>query len=142
MVDRISLTIEPFVVECVARIVDAWARLADEQRLDAIAAATQAAPAIADEVTATLRAELLRPAVEQRHTPLEILAGAVETPTAILRSYAIPPVDRDPRDESIHPDDIYDLVPRRLADLGDPDLGPLQIAWGLAKHEAVRASRP
>ena len=37
------------------------------------------------------------------------------------------------------PDDDYDLAPRTLGDLGDADLGPLLLAWGLAKAAVMRA---
>jgi hypothetical protein len=53
----------------------------------------------------------------------------------------VPPVVRDEFDVRAWPDDRYSLVPRTLADLGDPDLGPLHLAWGLAKAAALRATR-
>ena len=38
-------------------------------------------------------------------------------------------------------DDIYGLVPRTLGDLGDPELAPLHLAWGMAKATVIRARR-
>ena len=39
------------------------------------------------------------------------------------------------------PDDTYGLVVHGLGDLGDADLAPLQMAWGLAKAKVLRARR-
>jgi len=35
----------------------------------------------------------------------------------------------------------YGLVPRTLGDLGDPELAPLHLAWGMAKATVIRARR-
>ena len=48
-------------------------------------------------------------------------------------------VVRDDFDERHEPDDVYDLAPRGVADLGDPELGPQLLAWGLAKSRVLRA---
>jgi hypothetical protein len=58
---------------------------------------------------------------------------------AVLAAAGIPPVERDEFLERSFPDDAYGVTPASLADLGDPDLGPLQLAWGLAKARALRA---
>ena len=57
----------------------------------------------------------------------------------MLEAAAIPPVERDEFDERAWPDDRYGLVPRTLGDLGDPDLAPLMLAWGMAKAAVLRA---
>ena len=44
-------------------------------------------------------------------------------------------------DERSWPDDGYGLVPHTLGDLGDPELGPLHLAWGMAKTGVLRARR-
>jgi hypothetical protein len=54
-------------------------------------------------------------------------------------SAGIPGVVRDEFAERAWPDDRYGLVPAGLADLGDPDLGPLLLAWGMAKAKVIRA---
>jgi hypothetical protein len=61
--------------------------------------------------------------------------------TAVLEAAGIPPVERDEFAERMFPDDRYDVTPATLADLGDDDLGPLQLAWGLAKAKVLRADR-
>ena len=57
----------------------------------------------------------------------------------MLAAAGIPPVERDDFHERAWPDDDYGLVPESLADLGDDDLGPLLLAWGLAKAAVLRA---
>ena len=57
----------------------------------------------------------------------------------MLAAAGVPPVVRDGFDERAWPDDHYDLVPHTLGDLGDPDLAPLLLAWGMAKAAVLRA---
>ncbi len=75
----------------------------------------------------------------QRSTPLEIVRRAYREPTAVLAAAGIPPVERDEFAERAWPDDTYGLVVHGLGDLGDDDLAPLQMAWGMAKAKVVRA---
>ena len=75
----------------------------------------------------------------QGATPLEIVRSAYREPTAVLEAAGVPPVERDGFDERAWPDDRYGLVPRTLGDLGDPDLAPLMLAWGMAKAAVLRA---
>ena len=70
---------------------------------------------------------------DQRATPLEVVRSAVREPTAVLRAAGVGAVVRDDFDERHLPDDVYDLAPRAVGDLGDPELGPQLLAWGLAK---------
>ena len=51
----------------------------------------------------------------------------------------MPPVERDVFEERSFPDDDYGLVPHSLADLGDDDLAPMLMAWGLGKAKVLRA---
>jgi hypothetical protein len=123
----------------VTRLLDAWGRLDSAARAAAIATAEAGAgPAVAT-VAAALRDLFAADPAEQRTTPLQIVRGLVATPTAVLRAAGVPGVVRDAFEERAFPDDEYDLVPRTLGDLGDPDLGPLLLAWGLAKAAVLRA---
>ncbi len=130
--------IPAWAVGRVEHILVAWDRLdAGEVRLArerAVTAGAEAARRVADE----LRALFDHDVVEQAATPLQIVRSAIREPTAVLVSFGIPPVARDPFDERAHPDDHYDLVPRSLADLGDPDLGAQLLVWGMAKAKLLR----
>ena len=95
--------------------------------------------AAAARVTGELRALFALDAAEQRMTPLEVVRTAVREPSEVLERAGVPPVVRDAFDEQAWPDDRYGLVPRTLGDLGEADLGPLQLAWGLAKTKVLRA---
>jgi hypothetical protein len=92
-------------------------------------------------VTEELRALFALDAEQQRSTPLEIVRHAYREPTAVLAAAGIPPVERDEFDERAWPDDTYGLVVHGLGELGDEDLAPLQLAWGMAKAKVVRARR-
>ena len=121
------------------RLVDTWGRLDSDRRAGAIAGAEAAAgPAVAT-VVAALRELFAADPAEQRTTPLQIVRRLVAAPTAVLQAAGVPGVVRDAFEERAFPDDEYDLVPRTLGDLGDPDLGPLLLAWGIAKAAVLRA---
>ena len=77
----------------------------------------------------------------QRSTPLEIVRRAYREPTAVLAAAGVAPVERDDFAERAWPDDTYGLVVHGLGELGDEELGPLQLAWGMAKAKVVRARR-
>jgi hypothetical protein len=125
----------------VTRLLDAWGRASPDSRAHAEACATKAGEAAARRVTTALR-ELFSIAPElQPATPLEIVRTAYREPTAVLAAAGVPAVERDDFDERSWPDDVYGLVPRTLGDLGDPELAPLHLAWGVAKATIVRARR-
>jgi len=123
----------------VTRIADAWGRLGDDERAALNRAAADAGAAATERITAELRALFAIDAGAQRATPLEIVRTAYREPTAALAAVGIPPVERDAFDERAWPDDTYGLVPHTLGDLGDPDLAPLHLAWGMAKSALLRA---
>ena len=76
---------------------------------------------------------------EQRTTPLAIVRSLRREPTAVLQAVGIPAVERDEFDTRAFPDDEYGLVPHSLADLGDEDLAPMLMVWGVGKSKALRA---
>ena len=123
----------------VAFIADAWGRLDSAARARLDADAITAGDAAAARVVAALTELFATPPLEQRTTPLEIVRSATREVTDVLASAGIPPVERDEFAERAFPDDQYDVTPASLADLGDDELGPLQLAWGLAKAKVLRA---
>lgn len=128
-----------FVVAAVDRILDAWGRADDDTRARAQRAAPPAGAAAARRIGDALRTLLATDPADQRATPLEIVRTVFREPTEILVAAGVPAVVRDPFDERTQPDDRYDLAPRTLGDLGDPDLAPLHLAWGVAKAMVLRA---
>jgi len=128
-----------WVVASVTRLVDTWGRLDSAARDAAIAEAERVAEPATERVVASLRELFALDAAEQRTTPLQIVRRLVAAPTQVLRAAGVPGVVRDAFEERAFPDDEYDLSPRTLGDLGDPDLGPLLLAWGLAKAAVLRA---
>jgi hypothetical protein len=126
-------------VQSVAFIADAWGRLDADERARLDAHALTAGDAAAARVAAALRDFFATPPDQQRTTPLEIVRTATREVTEVLAAAGIPAVERDEFSERTFPDDQYDVTPATLADLGDDDLGPLQLAWGLAKAKVLRA---
>jgi len=123
----------------VDRIVGAWGRLDDAAREAVRRDAHTAGAAAQMRVTARLHELLAADPAAQTSTPLEVVRTAYREPTAVLERAGIPPVERDAFDERAWPDDRYGLVPHSLGDLGDPDLAPLLLAWGMAKAAVLRA---
>ena len=75
----------------------------------------------------------------QRATPLQIVRSAYGS----RRRCSPPPASRrssaTTSTSGRWPDDDYGLVPEHLSDLGDEDLGPLLLAWGMAKAAVLRS---
>jgi hypothetical protein len=122
----------------VATIADAWGRLDADARARLERDAQHATDAATDRVVRELGALFVLDPAEQRATPLEIVRSSYREPTAALAAAGIPGVVRDPFDERAWPDDEYGLVIRTLAEVDD-ELGPMQLAWGLAKARLLRA---
>jgi hypothetical protein len=125
----------------VERLLDAWGRAPADARVRAAAQSAEAGDAAARRVVAELRALFAVDPARQQATPLEIVRTAYREPTAVLAAAGVPPIVRDEFDERAWPDDDYGLVPRTLGDLGDPELAPLHLAWGMAKATVLRARR-
>ena len=139
IVDGVAREAPRWVVAHVERLLDAWGRCEPAVRAEALAAAPGAGRNGARRVGAELEALLATDPSEQRATPLEIVRTLYREPTGILVTAEVPPVVRDAFDERAWPEDRYDLVIRTLGDLGDPDLAPLHLAWGMAKATVLRA---
>jgi len=122
----------------VDRILDARGRLAAADRRRVAHEARAAGLAAATRIAGELNTLLASAPEDQRATPLEIVRTAVREPTAVLAAAGVPHVVRDGFDERAWPGDVYGLVPRTLGDLGDAELAPLQLAWGLAKAAVIR----
>lgn len=128
-----------WIIRSVDRIIDAWGRLTPAEVDAARDGARAIGPIAAERVQGELRALLGADPADQWSTPLNIVRTAYREPTDLLEHYGIPPVVRDSFDERHAPADLYDLSPRAMADLGDPDLGPVLLAWGIAKAKVLRA---
>jgi hypothetical protein len=105
-------------------------------------AADTAAGVATARVVGELRALLALDVAEQHATPLQVVRSAYREPTAVLADAGIPGIVRDEFDERSWPDDQYGLVPHTLGDLGDPDLAPMLLAWGMAKASILRSRQP
>lgn len=125
----------------VDRLLDTWGRAPADARVRAEAQSAQAGAAAARRIVAELRALFAVDPAQQQATPLEVVRTAYREPTAVLAAAGVPPIVRDEFDERAWPDDDYGLVPRTLGDLGDPELAPLHLAWGMAKATVIRARR-
>ncbi len=146
IVAGIETSLPGWTVAQVRRILDAWGRADHGVRRRAEIDAARAGPVVAARVGAELRVLFALDPADMRATPLEIVRTATREPTAILAAAGVPPVERDAFAERSWPDDRYGLTPATLGDLapaGEPDgggeLGPLQLAWGLAKVGVLRA---
>jgi hypothetical protein len=140
IVDGVARELPGWAVREVLRLLDAWgtdpatrARVAGE--------ADAAGRAATARVVAELEALLARDAEDQPATPLQVVRSAYREPGAVLARAGVPAVVRDEFDERTLPDDRYGLAPRDLGALGDPELAPLLLAWGVGKATVVRARR-
>ena len=139
IVEGVERELPGWVEREVERIVDAGGRL-DAAARDTIRQDARVAGAAAGvRVTARLWDLFAADAAAQTSTPLEVVRTAYREPTAVLERAGIPPVERDEFEERAWPDDRYGLVPHSLGDLGDADLAPLLLAWGMAKAAVLRA---
>ena len=117
------------------RILSAWqAGAPDPAVLDA---AQEAGRRAAVEVGAEVRALVGADIDDQRTTPLALLRSAVRYPTQVLSDAGVAPVERDPVQVRLLPDDLYDLSPASFADV-DPALAEPGLVWGAAKAFAHR----
>lgn len=135
--DGVVVQLPGWVVREVGRIVADWGGPADGWEAAAATAGDAAARRVGDE----LRSLFAREPTAMNRTPLEIVRTAVREPTAVLVALGIPAVERDDFASRSWPDDRYGLTPATLGDLGDPDLGPLHLVWGMARTAVLRGAR-
>lgn len=138
IVERAVAALPAWVTRSVEGIVGAWARLSPAQEHELAATLPAMSVGVRDRVVSELEGLFDRDPSAQATTPLAILRSAAREPTELLRAFGIPGVVRDPFDERYFPDDIYDLAPKAPGDIGDPDLGPVFLAWGLTKAKVLR----
>jgi len=135
-VDRLGA---PWVTRAVTGLVDAWGRLDDGARAAALAAAATAGERAAARVEAELRALFELDPAAQRATPLEVIRSLRLEASDVLRAAGVPEVERDPFETRAFPDDVYGIVLKTPAELGDDELGGALLAWGLGKAKVLRA---
>jgi hypothetical protein len=138
LVDGVERLGGAWVVGAVTAIVDAWGRLDDATRAEALARAQVAGAQAAARVSAELQALFALDPAAQRATPLQIVRSLRREATEVLAAAGIPPVERDEYEERSFPDDVYAIVPKSAADLGDDDLGGALLAWGIGKARVLR----
>lgn len=141
IVDGVRRALPGWAEREAARILAAWGGHPAGVRREIEARARHAGERAAERIVAELDALLALDPGEQRSTPLQVVRTAYREVTAVLRDAGVPPVVRDEFDERAVPDDDYDLAPRTFADLGDDDLAPLHLAWGVAKAGVHKARR-
>jgi hypothetical protein len=135
-VDRLAAA---WVVAAVTTIVDAWGRLDGDARRDVLEEAQRAGESARARVVAEIDALFDTDPSLMRTTPLEIVRSLRTEVTAVLAAAGVPEVERDLFEARAFPDDRYGIVPRSLGDLGDEELGPMLMAWGLGKSMVLRA---
>ena len=127
-----------WVTRTVTDLIDAFGALDDATRAAAIADASTAGTRAAARVVAELRTLFSLAPEAQRTTPLEIVRSLRREATQVLQRAGVPEVVRDRFEIRAFPDDVYGIVPKAMADLGDADLGGALLAWGMGKARAIR----
>lgn len=135
LADAVDAALPRWVERSVARVLAAWQGGAPDP--EALEAAREAGLRAQAEVGGAVRTLLEADIDAQRTTPLALLRSAVRYPTGILREAGVPPVERDPMQVRLLPDDLYDLSPASFADV-DPSLAEPGMVWGAAKALAHR----
>jgi hypothetical protein len=139
IVDGVARLAGSWVERTVAMLLDAWGGLDDEGYARAIAAARTAGETASARVVRELQEFFAQDAATQRTTPLVIVRSLRVEPTQVLQTAGVPEVVRDPYEVRAFPDDIYGIVPRDVATLGDDDLGVALLAWGMGKAAVLGA---
>ncbi len=138
LVDGVERLGAAWVVRAVTFIVDAYDRLDAPAREHTLEAAHAIGPAAAARVASDLRALFVLDPADQHATPLEIIRTLRYEVTGVLEAAGIPAVERDQYETRAFPDDMYGIVPKSVAELGDDELGGALIAWGMSKARVLR----
>jgi hypothetical protein len=128
-----------YVVQRATHLLDAWGGVPAGERAAVASDLADAATVATTRVVEALRSLLATDPAHQPRTPLEIVRTLPREAATVLQALAVPPIVRDAFEERALPDDPYGLAPRTLADLGDPNLGAMQLAWGVGKATVLRA---
>ena len=139
IVEGVERCLASWVEQSVTTMLTLWGQASGDASERAKRSAAELGPMVAERVAGELRVLFGADPAQQHGTPLEIVRGAYREPTEILRAAGVAAIVRDEFAERQWPDDIYGLVPANLGDLGDPELAPLHLAWGLAKAKVMRA---
>ncbi|HEV7525336.1 MAG TPA: hypothetical protein VGP92_10235 [Acidimicrobiia bacterium] len=139
LIDGVERLGSRWVVSAVTGLVDVWGRLDAPARAATVAAATEAGDRAATRVGSELRALFALDAAAQRATPLEIIRSLRSEAGEVLRGAGVPEVVRDPFETRAFPDDVYGIVLKTPAELGDDDLGGALLAWGMGKAKVLRS---
>jgi uncharacterized protein (DUF1800 family) len=130
------------LADAIVAAVPGWVERSVARRMPApdpsvAEAAREAGRRAVAEVGVEVRALLQADIDEQWTTPLALLRAAVRYPTGVLEAAGVAPVERDPIQARLLPDDLYDLSPASFADV-DPSLAEPGMVWGAAKALAHR----
>jgi hypothetical protein len=139
LIDGVARLGAGWVVRAVGGLVDAWGKLDAAARADVLGAAGVAGAHAAARVEGELRALFELDPAAQRSTPLEIIRSLRREASDVLRDAGVPEVARDPFEVRAFPDDVYGIVLKSPAELGDDELGGALLAWGLGKAKVLRA---
>jgi hypothetical protein len=139
LIDGVTRLGARWVVRAVTGLLDAWGALDAAARASAIAAAGVAGGQAATRVEGELRTLFDLDPAAQRATPLEIIRTLRREAGEVLRAAGVPEVVRDEFETRAFPDDVYGIVLKTPAELGDEDLGGALLAWGLGKAKVLRA---
>ena len=139
LIDGVARLGPGWVVRAVTDLVDAWGKLDAGARTDVVAAAGSAGQRAGIRVETELRALFALDPAAQRLTPLEIIRSLRREAGEVLRAAGVSEVVRDPFETRAFPDDVYGIVLKTPAELGDDELGGALLAWGMGKAKVLRA---
>ncbi len=139
LLDGVARLGPAWVVGAVTALVDAWGQLDAAARARAVSAAGEAGREATIRVVGELQDLFALDPSAQRATPLEIIRSLRREATSVLAAAGVPDVVRDEFETRSFPDDVYGIVVKSPAELGDDELGGALLAWGMGKAKVLRA---